>query len=338
MKPVHIVAADEIFLREESIAAITKEAIKEGYPKPRKFFLGDDSQHKTILLEAANPSLFEDKKTLLLICNDLPLKQDAENMLMEATAAADGDVLFILSMPRLSPAIRQKKWFKQLTRKDIGEYIALYTPSGAKLISWLGQRAQKLKLNLDREALEFLAQNSEGNLLGAVQELEKLQLAHGEASLDYEQVKKSSGDGSYYDLFTLSDSMLSGDILRCRRMLKRLQELKEAPTKIIWLVTKDINMLLAIVDNPRISDQELYRYSCFGPRQSMARNAARRFAGKDRVKLKVLLRLLSMTDQAAKGASQDDPWQLLEGAILRLAGLPTPAAISYLKHPNISLP
>lgn len=337
MKSIYIVAADEILLREERIAEITSQATKAGFPKPRKFLISDDSQHQTIISEAANPSLFEDKKCLLLICNDLPLRQDAEKMLLEATEAADESVLFILSMPRLAPAIRQKKWFKQLSAKDKGEYIALYSPSGNKLVDWLNQRAKQMKLNLDKESLEFLAQHSEGNLLGAVQELEKLQLAHGEASLDYKLVSASVGDGSYYDLFTLSDSILSGDIQRCRRMLKRLQELKEPVTKIIWLVVKDINMLLAIADNPRMSDQELFRYGCFGPRQSMARSAARRFAGDNKVKLKVLLRLLSMTDQAAKGANQDDPWQMLEGGILRLAGLPTPAAISHLQNPNKSL-
>ncbi|MCH9666015.1 MAG: hypothetical protein K0U41_09255 [Gammaproteobacteria bacterium] len=96
-------------------------------------------------------------------------------------------------------------------------------------------------------------------------------------------------------------------------------------------------MLLAIVDRPQISDPELYRYGCFGPRQSIARGAARRFSGNNRFKLKVLLRLLAMADQASKGASQDDPWQLIEAAALRLAGLPTPAAISHLRHPNVSV-
>ena len=337
MKRVYIVSADEILLREESINGILQQALKEGYPKPRKFFLGDAAQYISILVEAANPSLFEDKKCLLLICNDLPLKQDAENMLMEAIASTDDKVLFILSMPRLAPAIRQKKWFKQLTAKDTGDYIALYAPSGGKLISWLGQRAKQMKLNLDNEALEFLAQHSEGNLVGAVQELEKLQLAHGEEQLNYQAVRGSVGDGSYYDMFTLSDSILAGEIPRCRRILQRLNDLKEAPTKVIWLITKDINMLLAIVDRPQISDPELYRYGCFGPRQSIARGAARRFSGNNRFKLKVLLRLLAMADQASKGASQDDPWQLIEAAALRLAGLPTPAAISHLRYPNVSV-
>lgn len=334
---IYIVASDEILLRDEQIDKIVQQHEKNNFPSPRKFFLGDEAQHNLILSEMNNLSLFNEKKSLLLICHNLPLGVDTEKALIEVVASAGDDELIILSMPRLAPAIRNKKWFKIMTSSGKnsvkGEYIALYAPSGTKLTVWLRDRARAIGINLDNEAVEFLAQSSEGNLLGGVQELEKLKLAYGEELLTYEKIRQVTGDSSNYDVFSLSDTVLAGDIPRCRRILNHLQLVKEPPTKVIWLLAKDIDMLSTISARPQISNQELYKFGCFGPRQTWARQLAGKFAGPNRSKLKMLLKLLAKADQAAKGGSQDDCWQLIEAICLRLAGLPTPAAVAYLRTP-----
>ena len=331
MKKVYIVASDEILLRAEKIAELRKEAEKLNYPQPSRFVLGEEAEHRNILSEINNPSLFSPLTMLLVTCHQLPLNKEAEKLLEQAAASINEDILLIISMPRLSPALRKKKWFKELEKQ--GEYIALYPPDGAKLGSWIAQRAKQKKLNLSAECIEFLAQNSEGNLNGAVQELEKLSLSYGEQQIGYDEVRQAVGDSSYYEIFALSDSMLAGDVGRCRRVLQRLKYLKEAPSTINWILVKDIHMLIEISGRPSISDQELYKFGCFGARRSLARNAAHRFAGKQTGKLFSLLRLAAMVDRAAKGGSADDCWQLMEGLSLRLAGLITPAAISYLRVP-----
>ena len=330
---IYICACDDIFLREEQV-----DKFLRGHPRPRKFFLGDESQHSAILAEISTLSLFAEQKSILLLCTQLPLGQDAENCLIEVANKArdDEDIMLVISLPRLPPAQRQKKWFKELTaagKGKKGEYIALYPPEGKKLTNWLNERAQKLGVNLDAEAVEFLAQNCEGNLAAAVQELEKLRIAYGEEYINYEQLNSSIGDNSYYDIFSLTDAILSKDIPRCRRILAQLQMLNSAPTQVIWLLKRDIDMLLALAANPRMNSQELFKYSCFGPRQSLARGAASRFGGQERGKLLLLLRLLASADRAAKGGSNDDCWQIIEAVVLRLSGLASPAAIAYLKYP-----
>lgn len=330
MKKVYIVSSDEILLRDEKVSRLCKEAKKLNFPRPTRFILGEGAEHSAILSQISNPSLFSPLSMFLVIAHQLPLNSAAEKTLEKAATSIDDDTLLIISLPRLNPAMRKKKWFKSLEKK--GEYIPLYPPAGANLRTWIAQRAAQHKLKLSSESIEFLAQNNEGNLNGAVQELKKIALSYPEQEVEYKEVCQAVGDSAYYEIFALSDSILAGDISRCRSILQQLKYLKESITTINWLVTKDIKMLLAISQKPAITDQDLYKFGCFGPRRTLARQAALRFTGVRVSKLNTLLRVAAKIDRATKGGSDDNPWQLIEGLALSLAGLVTPAFTAYLKN------
>ena len=336
MKNTYLVASDDIFLREERIKQLIAMAEKEGYDSPpQKFILGEDAQHRQLLDEIKNPSLFVAKKILLVISHGATPNQETEKTIGFALDGLGEDTLLLFSMPYLSPRVRQKGWFKQLSKQ--GEYVALFAPAGTKLVDWLKQRAAKLKLNMDNEAVEFLAQQSEGNLIGAVQELEKLAMAYSDQPISYKEASQFLGDSAHYEFFALSDSILSGEITRCRLILQRLYQRKEQATRIIWLLNKDLKMLGVMAANNRMSDGELRRNGFFGPRQSLLRRAATKFQGRQGGVLKTLARMLASADRAAKGgrgksfSTGEDAWPIIEAVALRMAGLPTPAAIAYAR-------
>jgi DNA polymerase-3 subunit delta len=63
----------------------------------------------------------------------------------------------------------------------------------------------------------------EGNLLAAHQEIQKLALLHPEGELSLAQVEQAVLNVARYDVFKLSEAVLSGQVARSMRMLDGLQ-------------------------------------------------------------------------------------------------------------------
>ena len=75
---------------------------------------------------------------------------------------------------RLDPRQRSSAWFKALDQAGV---VTLVWPvSQGQLPRWLNSRSKVLGLALAPEALTYLAERVEGNLLAAAQELDKLVL------------------------------------------------------------------------------------------------------------------------------------------------------------------
>src|SRR5438045_100192 len=74
-----------------------------------------------------------------------------------------------------------------------------------------------------RETLQFLAEATEGNLLAAKQEIEKLGLLLPEGELEHDAVERAVADVSRFDVFQLSEAWLAGDAARALRILAALE-------------------------------------------------------------------------------------------------------------------
>ncbi len=139
--------------------------------------------------------------------------------LCEQACAED---IIILSMPKLDARTKNSAWCKNI--KKSGTLIELKPVYANQLVGWLTQRAQNKGLNLSHDAIRFLADRTEGNLLAADQELEKLLLIHAQnESLSLEQVAKSVANQARFTQFELADCCLMGDRKRALKILKNQQ-------------------------------------------------------------------------------------------------------------------
>ena len=84
------------------------------------------------------------------------------------------DNLLLILLPKLERATQNSKWIKTL--ESIGAHIQVWPVSGAHLPRWIQQRLQQADIQANAEAVQILADRVEGNLLAAVQEIEKLKL------------------------------------------------------------------------------------------------------------------------------------------------------------------
>ena len=77
-----------------------------------------------------------------------------------------------------------------------------------RLPAWRATRARAAGLELAPDALAFLAERCEGNLLAAQQELEKLRLLAPQGQVSLAAVQAAVADSARYDVYQLGESCL----------------------------------------------------------------------------------------------------------------------------------
>jgi DNA polymerase III delta subunit len=94
------------------------------------------------------------------------------------------------------------------------------------------------KIFTQQTALEFIADQVEGNLIAAHQEILKLGLLYPVGKLTEEQIRSSILKVARYNVFELTEAMLAGDLPRLNRMLDGLKGEGEPLVLILWSVTE----------------------------------------------------------------------------------------------------
>ena len=112
--------------------------------------------------------------------------------------------------------------------------VDIDTIERAQLPQWISQRLARQQQSASRDALEFMADRVEGNLLAAHQEMCKLALLYPAGQLTLEQVADSVLNVARYDVFQLPIAMLSGDAARVRKTMAGLGAEGEAIPLVLW--------------------------------------------------------------------------------------------------------
>ena len=175
---------------------------------------------------------------------------------------------------------------------------------------------------MSADTLQFLADTTEGNLLAAQQEIEKLGLLLPEGELDAAAVEQAVADVARFDVFQLSEAWLAGDAERCCRILAALEGEGEGVPLLVWQLGEDLHALAAVLaaaaDGTPVA-VAVKAARVWGKRQAAMERAARRVAPS---MLPALLSRLASLDALAKGLGRGSVWDELRELALALAGRP----------------
>jgi DNA polymerase III subunit delta len=244
LPPVFVVASDEPLLALEAQDAIRAAARRQGYTE-REVLHADGRFDWSRLTEAAGGlSLFADRKIVeIRLPGGKPGAAGATAL--EAHAATTGDgVLTLVALPRLDRRAKEARWVSALERA--GVLVEIDAVERARLPQWIGERLARQKQHAGTDALEFIAERVEGNLLAAHQEISKLGLLHPEGELTLEQVADSVLNVARYDVFQLPLAMLGGDAARVRKTMTGLEAEGEAVPLVLWAITEELRTLLRV--------------------------------------------------------------------------------------------
>lgn len=214
------------------------------------------------------------------------------------------DKCFLVILPELDFRTRQSSWFSAL--ESGGVLIEAQPIPLARLPQWLTQRFSQKNRQIDPDALEFLVACTEGNLLAASQEVEKLCLLYPQGLLTLDQVESAVMVVSRHTLASLVNAMAQGQPGQVGIALRSLRDEGEALPLILWTLCEDWRALYYLTGPDRNQPPKSLRL--WGERKS------RLMAMRSWVSAKACQRALNeagILDRMIKGLTHGDPWEAL---------------------------
>jgi DNA polymerase III subunit delta len=327
IKPLYTLYGDEPLLIQEASDAIRALARTQGYTERSVYTVaGAHFDWSAVLAAGSSLSLFADKQIVdIRIPSGKPGKEGSAALQQLAEICPGNDsTLTLVTLPRLDAATKKGAWFAALD--SFGVTIPVEPIERNALPPWIAQRLQAqgqrvLAGEEGQRSLLFFAERVEGNLLAAHQEIQKLALLHPQGELSFAQIESAVLNVARYDVFKLSEAVLSGQRLRVQRMLDGLQAEGEAEVLVHWALAEDIRALKRVkdaMDAGRPLPMALRENRIWGPKERLFERVLPRLSG---AALAKLLDAAHQVDGIVKGLKQADwpaePWQALH----RLAGM-----------------
>ena len=315
--PLYTLSGNEPLLILEAAGLIRTHARQQGYTERELFTVDQHFDWAELLNAGHNLSLFGERKIMDIRIPTGKPGREGGKALEAYYAALPPDTVTLITLPRIDKQGQASKWFKAL--ETAGTLIPVYPVERDQLPGWIGQRLAKQQQKADAATLQFLTNQVEGNLLAAHQEIQKLALLYPAGNLTFDQVKDVVLNVARYDVYQLSDAMITGDTARFQRILTGLQGEGTAPLLILATLAEQIRQLIIIrkgLDNGQPPAQLLQTARIWGERQKTVIAAARRI---DPHALMQGITDAAEIDRMIKGVAQGDVWEALLQLGLRLA-------------------
>ncbi|MCB1957297.1 MAG: DNA polymerase III subunit delta [Rhodocyclaceae bacterium] len=318
LAPLYVLHGNAPLLVEEAADAIRAAARSQGVTEREILVTGQGFRWEQLAMASGNLSLFGDRKLLdLRIPNGKPGKDGGEALERLCASLELGGDCVLITLPELDWAARKANWFGTLSDRAV--VLELLTPPREQLPAWIAVRLKRQGQSAPAEALEFMAEHVEGNLLAAHQEISKLGLLYEPGELDLPRVREAVLNVARYDVEALRLAMLDGDPGRCARLLEGLRGEGEAPPLILWTLAADLRALArarAAIDQGGSAASALKAERVFEPRRRQAiERVVRRLRPRQ---IRNALQHAARIDRIIKGLQPGDLWDEFLQLMLRL--------------------
>jgi DNA polymerase-3 subunit delta len=317
---LYVVVGDEPLAAQEATDAIRAAARAAGHSERTVHTVQGRYDWQAIFAAGGNLSLFAERRlTEIRIPSGKP-GVDGAKALEAYAARLPPDTLTLVSLPGLDWKAMQSRWFAALAKQ--GVVVEARPIDRAALPGWIERRLAKQGLRAERAALEFLADQVEGNLLAAQQEIDKLALLLPPGSVALADVEHAVVDVSRLDADALQDALYAGDGARFAQIVADLRDAGEAVPAILWQVTSAVGLLLrlklAVAHGDSLSAVMRTLWGRDKQRAPQIERAVKRLA---LAQVETALADLALIDRQAKGLERvGDPWDTLLRVGMTLAG------------------
>ncbi len=241
---LYVVVGDEPLAAQEAGDAIRAAARAAGHSERSVHTVQGRYNWQAIFASGDNFSLFGERRlTEIRIPSGKP-GVDGAKALEAYAASLPADTLTLVSLPGLDWKAMQSRWFAALAKQ--GVVVEARPIDRAALPGWIERRLEKQGLHADRAALDFLADQVEGNLLAAQQEIDKLALLLPPGTVSLAEVEHAVVDVSRLEADALQDALYAGDGARFAQIVVDLRDAGEAVPAILWQVSSAVQLLLRL--------------------------------------------------------------------------------------------
>jgi DNA polymerase-3 subunit delta len=329
LRSLYALHGDEPLMIQEAADAIRAAARAQGYTERSVHTVsGAHFDWSEVLAAGGSLSLFADKQIVEVRVPSGKPGKEGSTAIQQLAAAAQGNdsTLTLFLLPRLDAATRKGAWFGALENGGVSMQIDPVERNA--LPQWIAQRLQHQGQRVvageeGQRTLQFFADRVEGNLLAAHQEIQKLGLLYPAGELSQAQVESAVVNVARYEVFKLSESVLSGQVARVQRMLDGLQAEGEAAVLVHYTLAEDIRAMKRVKDAMAAGKplpMALREQRVWGPRERLFERVLPRMT---EARLNGLLQAAHQVDGIVKGLKvpdwPTDPWQALQRLAVRFS-------------------
>jgi DNA polymerase III subunit delta len=318
LRPLYTVYGAESLLALEAQDRIRAAARKAGYLERELLTVDTGFEWSSLKFTLSSQSLFAARKIVELRAAGGKIGNQGAAAFAECFANPSPETLILIVLHPLERSAQHSGWFEQLDRA--GVMVAANEVTRERLPGWINARLKAQGQTATAETLRFLADQVEGNLHAAFQEIQKLALLFEAGPLELYAVQQAVLDVARFDIFKLSEAMLGADAKRLVRILQGLRDEGVKPPLVLWAISEEIRAFAKIQSGLARGGklpQLLKDNRVWGTRQGLIERALRRNASLD---AEALLREAARCDRIGKGLEPGDAWDELQQLGLAFAG------------------
>ena len=246
--PVYLISGDEPLLTAESADAVRVKARASGFTERETHFMERGGDWNDVRASANNLSLFAERRLVEIRMSSAKPGNTGSATIVALLENKYPDRVLLITTPKLDRDAQGSEWVRAV--ETHGALVQVWPVEASRLTAWLRTRAKRLRLDIENEALELIAERTEGNLLAADQELQKLRLSVRGERVSADDVLGSVADSARFDVFQLAESALAGDTPRTLRMLEGLRAEGVEPTLVLWSLSKSVRDIWGALHSP----------------------------------------------------------------------------------------
>ncbi|MCG7975560.1 MAG: DNA polymerase III subunit delta [Candidatus Thiodiazotropha taylori] len=319
LAPLYLLSGDEPLQMMEAADQIRQAARQQGFSEREVLDQVSGFDWSALNQAAESLSLFGDRRLLELRLNSAKLGNEGGKALIEYCQRPAEDTVLLITLPKLEKSQMKSKWLQAVDQ--LGVVIQVWPVEGNRLMPWIEQRLRQAGLIPEAGVVQMLMDRVEGNLLAANQEIEKLLLLQGEGVVTQDQLMQAVADSARFDVFSLLDTLMSGQTAKGLRMLSSLKAEGVAAPVVLWALSREIRSLAEManeLEQGRNSNQVMAAYRVWDKRKPVVGKALSR--GTADYWRKLLIQC-SDVDRMIKGLNSKDPWLALKRVAQGVSGI-----------------
>ena len=278
MQRLYVLHGEEPLLMQEAADAIRAAARAQGFGERSSHTVsGAHFDWSAVQGACQSLSLFAQRQIVEIHLPTGKPGKEGPAVLTELAqgVAADGDLLLLITLPRLDKTIKNAAWYATLQQHGVD--VAIESVSRQQLPQWIAQRLRQQNQHVaagaeGEHALRFFADRVEGNLLAAHQEIQKLALLYPPGELSAGQIEAAVLNVARYDVFKLGEAVLGGNLPRVQRVLDGLQAEGESEVMALYALAEDIRALKRVrdaIDAGKPLPMALREHRIWGPKERL---------------------------------------------------------------------
>jgi DNA polymerase-3 subunit delta len=309
LAPAWLIAGNEHLLVIEASDRLRRRARELGYDEREVLDVESGFDWNDLARAGAAMSLFARRRLLdLRLPTGKPGREGSEAIQAYLESPPPDTVLMITANDWSTK--HEGAWSQAIDRA--GVFVPVWPLKPHELPAFLSRRAAAAGLDLSADAITQLVVRTEGNLLAAAQEIDKLVLLADGQRIDGERLEALVADHARYDVFVLTDALLAGDGPRALRIAGGLKAEGDAvPALISWVATtvSQVARVAAAVDAGTAADAALRGEGVWSSKLSLFKSA---LARGNAAFWQARVTQLAEVEKAGKGRADGDPWVLFE--------------------------